>query len=263
MTSPGPGRASGRASFFQFDTIAQGVFLAVTLRVLFLLLLLVNLLFLAWIRWVAPQESPEAAPAAASASKVHPIRLQRERGGAPGSGANEGRPGVEDSVAIAACVSVGPFATLAQAEAASAALQRLGFATRPPRGATDEVRVGSWVRVPNLATPEDAAHAQAALQAAGLSDAYVVTEGEAGNVVSVGVFADPARATEVAMTVITAGFTPQISDRTRVLDVFWIDIDREANGSLPALDSLPTGPNGDLPLEMRACPAEPSAAGQG
>ncbi len=76
-------------------------------------------------------------------------------------------------------------------------------------------------------------------------------------------FADPARATEVATTVITAGFTPEISDRMRTLDVFWLDIDRQANGSLPALDALPGGPNGDLPLEMRACPAEPSAAGQG
>jgi len=45
--------------------------------------------------------------------------------------------------------------------------------------------------------------------------------------------------------------------------VFWLDIDRQANGSLPALDALPGAPNGDLPLEMRACPAEPSAAGQG
>lgn len=234
-----------------------------TLRVLFLLLLLVNLMFLAWIRWVAPQENADVAPPAAAASKVQPIRLQRERAGVPGSGADERQRGTEDRVAAATCVSVGPFATVTQAEAASAALQRLGFATRPPRGATDEVRVGSWVRVPNLATPEDAAHAQAALQAVGLSDAYVVTEGESGNVVSVGVFADPARATEVAMTVITAGFTPQVSDRLRVLDVFWIDIDREANGGLPALDNLPTGPNGDLPLEMRACPAEPSAAGQG
>ena len=233
------------------------------MRVLFLLLLLANLLFLAWIRWVAPPETVGPAAPAATASRLQPIRLLHERPGAPDAGASGSTSGLEADVAVATCVSVGPFAGMAQAEAAAAELQRLGFATRAPRAATDEVRVGSWVRVPNLATPADAANAQASLQAAGLTDAYVVSEGESGNVVSVGVFADPVRATEVAMTVITAGFTPEVSDRLRVLDVFWIDIDRQANGSLPALDALPSASNSELPLEMRACPVEPSAAGQG
>jgi len=233
------------------------------LRVLFLLLLLVNLLFLAWIRWVAPTEVAARAVPSAAAGKLQPIRLQREPAAA-GSTADPGPDAAAAAaIAAAACVSVGPFSSLEQAEAISAELQRLGFATHSPRAATDEVRVGSWVRVPNLATPEDATNALASLQAAGLTDAYVVSEGEPGNTVSVGVFADPAKATEVAMTVITTGFTPEISDRMRTLDVFWLDIDRQANGSLPALDALPGAPNGDLPLEMRACPAEPSAAGQG
>jgi hypothetical protein len=233
------------------------------LRVLFLLLLLANLLFLGWVRWVAPPEAVGPAAPAGTAAKLQPIRLQHERAGAPVAGSTESPSSPDAAVAAATCVSVGPFAAMTQAEAAAAELQRLGFATRAPRAATDEVRVGSWVRVPNLATPADAANAQASLQAAGLTDAYVVSEGESGNVVSVGVFADPVRATEVAMTVITAGFTPEVSDRMRVLDVFWIDIDRQANGSLPALDALPSASNSELPLEMRACPAEPSAAGQG
>jgi len=237
------------------------------LRVIFLLLLLANLLFLAWIRWVAPNEVAARAVPSAAAGRLQPIRLQREPG-ASGSTADPGPDATAAAaaaaeIAAAACVSVGPFSSLQQAEATSAELQRLGFATHSPRAATDEVRVGSWVRVPNLATPEDAANALTSLRAAGLTDAYVVSEGEPGNTVSVGVFADPAKATEVAMTVITTGFTPEISDRTRTLDVFWLDIDRQANGSLPALDALPGAPNGDLPLEMRACPAEPSAAGQG
>lgn len=233
------------------------------MRVLFLLLLLVNLLFLAWIRWVAPTDVAARTAPAAVPNKLQPIRLQREPGVA--ASAADPDPGSTAAAAIAAatCVSVGPFADLQQAEAAAAALQGLGFSTHAPRAATDEVRVGSWVRVPNLATPEDAANALASLHAAGLADAYVISEGEPGNAVSVGVFADPAKATEVALTVITAGFTPEISDRMRTLDVFWLDIDRQANGGLPALDALPGGPNGDLPREMRACPAEPSAAGQG
>ena len=170
------------------------------MRVLFLLLLLVNLLFLAWIRWVAPTEVTAQAVPSAAAGKLQPIRLQRE----PVTAASPADPELGSTaaaaIAAATCVSVGPFASLQQAAVTSAALQRLGFATHAPRAATDEVRVGSWVRVPNLATPEDAANALASLQAAGLTDAYVVAEGEPGNAVSVGVFADPARAAEVAMT---------------------------------------------------------------
>jgi hypothetical protein len=197
------------------------------------------------------------------AGELQPIRLQREPVAADGAADRGPGSAAEAAIAAAACVSIGPFANLRQAEAASAALQRLGFSTHAPRAATDEVRVGSWVRVPNLATPDDAANALATLHAAGLTDAYVIAEGEPGNAVSVGVFADPVKATEVATTVITAGFTPEISDRMRTLDVFWLDVDRQANGSLPAVDALPGEQNGDLPLEMRACPAEPSAAGQG
>ncbi|HEX9208292.1 MAG TPA: SPOR domain-containing protein [Steroidobacteraceae bacterium] len=233
------------------------------LRFLFLLLLLANLLFLAWVRWVAPPEVAVRDLPPAAASQLQPIRLQREPAG-PGSTDQAGpSSSVAGDVAAATCVSVGPFASAAQAEAASAALQRLGFAVRPPRAATDEVRVGSWVRVPHLATPEDATNALTTLQAAGLKDAYVVSEGEPDTTVSVGVFADPAKAAEVARTVAAAGFTPEVSDRMRTLDVLWLDIDRQANGSLPALDAITSRPNGDLPLEMRACPAEPPGAGQG
>jgi hypothetical protein len=233
------------------------------LRFLFLLLLLANLLFLGWVRWVAPPEVAVRDLPPAAASKLQPIRLQREPA-VPGTPGQVGpSSSVTGDVAAATCVSVGPFASSVQAESASGALQRLGFAVRPPRGATDEVRVGSWVRVPHLATPEDAANALATLQAAGLKDAYIVSEGEPDTTVSVGVFADPAKAAEVARTVTAAGFTPELSDRMRTLDVFWLDIDRQANGSLPALDALAAGPNGDLPLEMRACPVEPAGVGQG
>ena len=156
-------------------------------------------------------------------------------------------------------MSVGPFIDPAHAEAADAQLKRLGFASRR-RVAQDEVRVGYWVRVPDLATPVDATNALATLQAAGLADAYVLAEGEPDNTVSVGVYADARRAAEVAAIVQGAGFTPQTSDRLRTLEVLWLDIDRQANGGLPSLDSLGAPPAGGLPYDMRACPTV-SAAG--
>ena len=56
-----------------------------------------------------------------------------------------------------------------------------------------------------------------------------------------------------------AGFKPETSDRLRTMDVFWLDIDRQANGSLPTLDAVESNPAPDLPLEMRACPSSATA----
>ncbi len=52
-----------------------------------------------------------------------------------------------------------------------------------------------------------------------------------------------------------AGFTAETSDRLRTLEVLWLDIDRQANGGLPSLESLGAPPEGGLPYDMRACPA--------
>jgi hypothetical protein len=226
------------------------------LRVLFLLLLLANVLFLAWTRWVVPVAPATIARPTPGGRELQPIRLRIE---SPPVAAPSAADSTDAGLLAAACVSVGPFIDPAHADAANAQLERLGFASRR-RVSQDEVRVGYWVRVPNLATPVDATNALATLQAAGLADAYVLAEGEPDNTVSVGVYSDARRAAEVSAIVQAAGFTPETSDRLRTLEVLWLDIDRQANGGLPSLDSLGAQPAGGLPYDMRACPA-PGAAG--
>ena len=226
------------------------------MRVLFLLLLLANVLFLAWTRWVVPVAPVTIAAPAPGGRELQPIRLRIES--PPDSTTGAADSTAASSLLAAACVSVGPFIDPAHADAANAQLERLGFASRR-RVSQDEVRVGYWVRVPNLATPVDATNALATLQAAGLADAYVLAEGEPDNTVSVGVYSDARRAAEVAALVQEAGFTPETSDRLRTLEVLWLDIDRQANGGLPSLDSLGAPPAGGLPYDMRACPL-PGAA---
>ncbi len=223
------------------------------MRVLFLLLLLANVLFLAWTRWVVPPQ-PVTAGAAASASALQPIRLQQELTTAPAAVA----AAVGDELLAAACVSVGPFADPATAEAARQQLERLGFSSRR-RAAQDEVRVGYWVRVPNLATPADATNALGTLQAAGLGDAYIVDGDEALTTLSIGVYADEGKAAEVAQAVQAAGFTPETSDRLRTLEVLWLDVDRRGNGGLPAPEDIDEPAAGALPYDFRACPAPGTA----
>jgi hypothetical protein len=228
------------------------------LRALFLLLLLANLLFLAWNQWIAVPRAPVASVGAGTPAGSTAIRLREEI--APGatqatamSGASATGLGAE-----ATCASFGPFEDTAAAEAAAARLQKLGFIARL-RSSVDEIRVGLWVRVPNLPTPEDAANALAALQRAGFTDAYVLSDGTPGNTVSLGVFGDRAKAEQVAETIRRAGFAPETSDRLRTMDVVWLDIDRQSNGGLPPLEALQPEAAASLPLEIRACAAEPAA----
>jgi len=222
------------------------------LRALFLLLLLANVLFLAWTRWVVPPPSATASAAVTRGPALQPIRLRAEP--AP-AGKDLPLATTDSGLQSVTCVSVGPFIDPVHADAARAQLERLGFSSRR-RVSQDEVRVGYWVRVPGLATPADATNALATLQAAGLGDAYVVDEGEdAGTTLSIGVYADAVKAAQVAKQVQDAGFTPETSDRLRTLEVLWLDVDRQGNGSLPAVDALGEPPPGALPYDMRACPA--------
>lgn len=227
------------------------------MRALFLLLLLANVLFLAWTRWVEPPSAPAARTASAADAKLQPIRLRSEPAlaAAPAPVAP-----AADSLLAATCVSVGPFIDPGHADLARAQLERLGFSTRQ-RVAQDEVRVGYWVRVPGFATPADATNALGTLQAAGLGEAYVVDAEEEGTTLSIGVYADAVKAAAIAKTVQDAGFTPETSDRLRTLEVSWLDVDRQVNGGLPAMEDLGEPPAGALPYDMRACPAASGADG--
>jgi hypothetical protein len=226
---------------------------ALKVRALFLVLLLANILFLAWTRWIAPAPDAggHATPSSRDGSRV--IRLLREEpvqqqlsDVAQGTGPVD--PGV-----IASCVSGGPYLDKAGAERAAARLDGLGFRSRL-RASRDEVWVGQWVRIEDFATADDAENALAALRAAGIADAYVLTEEPPGSVLSLGVFSDPGRASQVLATATRAGFTPQVEDSYRAEDVFWLDVDRNENAGLPGLEMFRIQDGGGTRIELRACP---------
>jgi hypothetical protein len=222
-------------------------------RTLFLLLLLANLLFVAWVRWVAP------APAASghvtpSATGTASIQLLREVPAADVQPATDAERLALDDASLA-CVSVGPYLSRPDAEQAAARLEGLGFTVRL-RDASDEVPVGQWVRLEGLATVEDAENARAALQAAGLADAYVINEEGAGPVVSLGVHTDPARAEATVAVARLAGFEARTVDRLRTETVTWLEVDRQTNGGLPAIEDLEVTVDGrPTTPELRPCQA--------
>ena len=233
------------------------------MRALFLLLLLANLLFAAWVHWVAPPRVTTVGRATPSATEANEIRLLREAQVSDGSGNAAGNAAGSADLDLAddalACVSAGPYLEQQLAAQAEARLQRLGFAVRL-RESRENVRVGDWVRVEDLATPEDAANALAQLQAAGIPDAYVLTDEAPATVISLGVFTDTARAEQVSIIARMAGFEPRTIERLREADVFWLDIDRQASAGLPSLEQLGGDDPAQLPaVELRRCP-EPEAA---
>lgn len=229
------------------------------MRTLFLLLLLANLLFAAWARWVAPAPAAigYATPSAAGSAGIQLVR-ERPASEAP-QPADGGLLGLDDGTL--GCVSAGPFLARPDAERTAERLGRLGFTVRL-RDAREDVRVSHWVRLEGLATPEDAENARDAVQAAGIADAYVLTEQDTGLVVSLGVQSDPARAEATAAVARAAGFEPRIIDRLRTEDVIWLDVDRQSNGGLPAFEELQAAEGGrQSALGLRPCPAaEPVAA---
>jgi hypothetical protein len=225
-------------------------------RALVLLLLLANLLFAAWVHWVAPSRVTAAGRPTPSATDPDAIRLLREAEVPAVAAAvgGEGDTALNLSDAALACVSVGPYLERPVAEQAEARLARLGFAVRL-RESREPVRVGDWVRVEDLATPEDAANALAQLQAAGIGDAYVLTEEAPGTVISLGVFTEPERAEQARTIARMAGFEPRTVERTREADVLWLDIDRQASAGLPSLEQLGADSEGRLPgIGLRRCP---------
>jgi hypothetical protein len=222
------------------------------LRALFLLLLLANVLYLAWSHWVAPP-APIPGHATPSAVGKQAIRLLRE--------APLGQElSTEDPAAAApageppslACVSVGPYADEPAAAQAAETLARLGYASRL-RQDRGEIRVGYWVRVENLATAEDTSNALAFLRFNGITDAYVVTE-DGASVISLGIFGGAAGAEEASRTARRGGLEVRTVERTREADVFWLDVDRQANGGLPAAEDLPASAEGAPAIELRPCP---------
>jgi hypothetical protein len=231
----------------------------VHVRALFLLLLLANLLALAWSTWIVPP-APLAGVATPSARDRAAIQLLSESPAPPAS-ASGGATNLSQDLAGVACVSAGPFLERGRADAAVAQLQRLGFTSRL-RPSHEMVRNGYQVRVADLATSEDAANALATLKAAGLKDAYIVRDDTAANAVSIGAFDSASLASEAVGAARRAGFAAVASARTRAADVFWLDIDRQGNGGLPALDQLGAAPaEAEPPLQMRPCPASDAPAG--
>lgn len=237
------------------------------MRTLCLILILSNALFFAWSQLIDVHVNDLDRSSAANPTPPPRIVLAREVTATPEPKvvnavqpprvAPLGRATPTSQVAAASadalsCTSVGPFADLADASQAQAALRNAGFTPRQ-RLEQGELWVGYWVSVQNLDSREAAEAALKSLSEAGIIDVYLMPGSDPANVLSLGVFSDYERAQRRAEEIRILGLEPRIDDRKRAGSVYWIDADLAEPGQMIDTSIFQTGPGKIMRLELRAC----------
>ncbi len=228
------------------------------MRAVTLLLVLVNLGLLAWSRWVAPAPGPASRPVPASAERLALVKRDdvvdlgvddpASADVDPGLAnepeeAGEPAPPSEVPAEVAAtielagsqlvviapgdqaqCASVGPFLDLAGAGEFAAAVRARGLQPSQRLIASD-VWVGYSVMLPPMRSREEARAVAAALREAGIEDLYIEPGGALRNAISLGLFSQRAGADRHAGRIRALGYEPQIRDRTRTADVYFVDFE--------------------------------------
>jgi hypothetical protein len=232
------------------------------MRTLCLILILANVLFLSWSQLLdARVKDLDRAPA----TTVNPpprIVLAREVASTPEpERVNPVQPprtaplDPSGSADPMTCSSVGPFADLAEASQAQAALKNAGFEPRQ-RIEEGELWVGYWVSVQDFESRETAEAALRLLVNNGVSDVYLMPATDSSNVLSLGVFSDYQRAQRRADEIRALGLEPRIDDRKRSGSVYWIDADLPEPGKAIDTTIFQTDPRKITRLELRPCPTD-------
>jgi cell division septation protein DedD len=153
------------------------------------------------------------------------------------------------------CSSVGPFRELAQAATAAANLRAAGYDPMQ-RVAEGDIWIGYWVYIEANGTEQQANEILEKVRAQGISDSYVISNSDSGNLVSLGVFSEISGVSKQRERVRDLGYEPKVVDRTRRATVYWVDVVLTGDQALD-FDALQT-PGRIIRLEQRACEA-PSA----
>jgi hypothetical protein len=241
------------------------------MRAVCLILILANALFFSWAQLVDVRGSTLDRAPVANAAPPPRIVLAREVATTPEvrekkkpapraeSAPPSSKPVVAARGNALGCSTVGPFADLADASQAQAALRSSNFEPRQ-RLEQGELWVGYWVSVQNLKTREDAEDAIESLREGGITDVYLMPGGDPANVLSLGVFSDYQRAQRRSDEVRALGLEPRIDDRKREGTVYWIDVDLTEAGKVIDTTLFQSDPGKIMRLEVRDCP---TAAGAG
>jgi hypothetical protein len=193
---------------------------------LLLLLLLANILYFVW-GWFAA-EKPEPGIAIVTEAELGPpldVSTNQDAEAAASVGAVLGSGEPSDLIAVVgrSCVTIGPFRSNEDADAAESAYAGQGMRTTS-RSGQGQIFIGHSVQVENVATREEGRGMLRRLHEGGLGDAFIVGNDEDGFSISLGIFGDQANAEKVELQAKSIGFDVAVSPMSRDAMVFFVDI---------------------------------------
>jgi hypothetical protein len=191
-----------------------------------LLLLLANILYFVW-GWFA-EEQPEPGIAIVTEADLGPpldVSTNQDAEAAASVGAVLGSGEPSDLIAVVgrSCVTIGPFRSSSDADAAKTAYAGEGMRTAS-RSGQGQIFIGHSVTVENVETREAGRGMLQRLHEGGLGDAFIVGNDEDGFSISLGIFGDQANAEKVELQAKSIGFEVNVSPMTRDATVFFVDI---------------------------------------
>jgi hypothetical protein len=227
-----------------------------------ILLLLANLAFAAWAVLI---DRPVEPPVARDITHLPQLALVSD----PIPGATVAKTATLDAPAPAPraalspahCVTIGPFADLNAAAAASSLLQSRGF-TPSQRDEPGQDLIAYWVYLDNVPSEAAATRLLQRLHSSGLADARLMPVASPTDTkrISVGLFNEQAGADRRARQVKTLGLAPAITAQRQPQASYWVNISLNSpDQSVSTEGLLPAAAEG-AHLEIRDCPAPLSSA---
>ena len=222
---------------------------------LLMLLALANILYFMWGRFV---ESPgEAGVVVVNESELGPpLTVTRsnvdEAATSAGAVAGTGKPAELAAVFGRSCVTIGPFKTATDAEAAMAGFDSEGMRTSM-RTTEGQLFVGHWVQIRNIPSREAGNTMLAKLRDGGLGDAYLVATDDDGLKISLGLFGEKSRAERVELQAKSMDLPADITPRMRDAIIFYVDVGLPpGKGAGPMIEEF--GEDMVLLREQATCP---------
>ncbi len=234
-----------------------------SLRALIVMLVLANLGFAAWALLI---DRPAEVAAARDISHLPTLVLASDAAlAAPAvsSAAKEvaAAPTVASPPTPAHCVTVGPFADLAAAAAASALLQSRGF-TPTQRDEAGPDLIAYSVYLDDVQSEAAATRMLQKLHSNGIADARVMPIATAAEAlrVSVGLFNERKGAERRVKQVKSLGLSAAISEQHQPQATYWVNINLSSPGQSVSTEGLLPPAAADAHLEISDCPTPPSSA---
>jgi hypothetical protein len=149
------------------------------------------------------------------------------------------------------CATLGPFDSEATADQAQRALESGGWGILR-RSIATQVNDGYWVHIDNLPGAAEQARVVRAIRRANITDAFAMPDDPQFRV-SVGIFSDENRAEDRAARVQRLKLDAVVSERTKDVAMFWLDVpgvapQTLADGRLTTLGVVTDG------LQIERCP---------